>query len=123
VTGKACLGFIGRSFAPRDNPENNMKMVSRKRVARIIAVWMLTAACVAAAAFAQAQGTQITVTGEINDTYQLVANGKVYDIAETPSGNDLVKNYISRKVKVTGSVQSGTEIDVITVHDFEVVDE
>lgn len=70
-----------------------------------------------------AQGRQITLTGEINDTYQLVADGKVYDIAETPAGNDLVKNYISQKVKVTGMLTTGPEIDVITVRLFEVVDE
>ena len=70
-----------------------------------------------------AQDDQVTLTGEINDTFQLVANGKLYDIAETPEGDDLVRNYISTKVKVTGWIEKGPEIDVIRVRGFEVVDE
>lgn len=71
----------------------------------------------------RAQGEQVTLVGEINDTAQLVANGNIYDIAETAEGDDLVKNYISVKVRVTGSLHKGAEIDVITVRTFEVVDE
>jgi hypothetical protein len=70
-----------------------------------------------------AQGEPVTLVGEINDTYQLVANGRIYDIAETAEGDDLVRNYVSVKVKVTGLLQKGEEIDIVTVRTFEVVDE
>lgn len=75
------------------------------------------------AAGVHAQTAQVTITGEINDTQQLVADGKIYDIAESPEGEDLVRNYISLKVKVIGVLQKGTEIDAIRVRSFEVVDE
>lgn len=71
----------------------------------------------------RAQGEPVTLIGEINDTYQLVANGNIYDIAETPEGDDLAKNYVSVKVKVIGTLQKGEEIDIVTVRSFEVVDE
>jgi hypothetical protein len=72
---------------------------------------------------ARAEGEPVTLIGEINDTHQLVANGQIYDIAETPKGDDLMKNYISVKVKVIGSLQKGEEIDIVTVRSFETVDE
>jgi hypothetical protein len=70
-----------------------------------------------------AQGEPVTLVGEINDTYQMVANGRIYDIAETAEGDDLVRNYVSVKVKVIGMLQKGEEIDIVTVRSFEVVDE
>jgi hypothetical protein len=70
-----------------------------------------------------AQGEPVTLVGEINDTFQLVANGLIYDIAETAEGDDLVRNYVSVKVKVIGTLQKGEEIDIVTVRSFEVVDE
>ena len=73
--------------------------------------------------FAQAQSEQVTLIGEINDTFQLVADGKIYDVAQTPEGDDLVNNYISMKVKVIGVLQKGTEIDIVSVRAFEVVGE
>lgn len=82
-----------------------------------------TVAVLVGALFVHAQGDQVILTGEINDTFQLVADGKVFDIAETPEGDDLVRNYISKKVKVTGWLEKGPEIDVIRVRGFEVVDE
>ena len=69
------------------------------------------------------QAAEVTLVGEINDEYRLVADGEVYDIAETPVGDDLARNYISMKVQVTGTVEEGTEPEMITVRTFEVVDE
>jgi hypothetical protein len=69
------------------------------------------------------QAAEVTLIGEINDEYRLVADGEIYDIAETPVGDDLARNYISMKVKVTGTVQEGPELKILTVRTFEVVDE
>lgn len=70
-----------------------------------------------------AHAAEVTLIGEINDTYQLVADGQIYEIAETPAGEDLVRNYISLKVKVVGTVSSEGEVPTITVRSFEPVDE
>ena len=70
-----------------------------------------------------AHAEEITLVGEINDAYQLVAEGEVFEIEDTPIGNDLVWNYISIRVKVIGTVRSGEELRIITVSSFEVVDD
>jgi hypothetical protein len=66
---------------------------------------------------------QVTLVGEVNDNYQLVANGQIYEIADTPKGNDLAENYISAKVKVTGSVEDSNDMQTLTVVSFEVLPE
>jgi hypothetical protein len=65
----------------------------------------------------------ITIVGEVNDTQQIVADGKIYDVAETPKGDDLVVNYIAEKVEVTGTVEEKDEMRIITVKSFRVVPE
>jgi hypothetical protein len=64
---------------------------------------------------------QVTLVGEVNDNYQLVANGQIYEIADTPKGNDMAENYISAKVKVTGTVEEGNDMKTLTVVSFEVM--
>lgn len=65
----------------------------------------------------------VTLVGEVNDNYQLVSNGQVYEIADTPKGNEMAENFISAKVKVTGTVEEKNEMKTITVASFEVVPE
>ena len=79
------------------------------------------------AVFAALAGTAIadtvTITGEVNDNYQIVANGQIYEIADTPEGNELAENHISAKVKVVGMVQETEDIKIITVVSYEVLAE
>ena len=63
----------------------------------------------------------ITIVGEVNDTYQIVADGQIYEVANTPKGDDLVFNYIAVKVKVTGKVEEKKDKKIITVKSFEAV--
>jgi hypothetical protein len=40
-------------------------------------------------------GEQVTLTGEINDSYQVVADdGQTYEVADNEKGNELVLNQI-----------------------------
>ncbi len=66
---------------------------------------------------------EITVVGEVNDTFQIVANNTIYEVAETPMGDDLVKNYIAEKVEVIGTVEETDEGKIITVKSFKIVPE
>ena len=66
---------------------------------------------------------EVTLIGEVNDNYQLVANGQIYEIADTPKGNEMAENYISAKVKVTGSVEESNDMKILTVSAFEVMPE
>lgn len=85
-----------------------------------------TAKCIAvvcifaSAAFAAGE---ITLVGEVNDNFQLYAGGTIYEIADTPTGNDLVTNYISEKVEVVGTVETKGENLILTVRSFKVVPE
>lgn len=65
--------------------------------------------------------TEVTLVGEVNDNFQLYADSKIYEVADTPVGNDLVTNYISEKVEVVGSVEVIGEDLILTVRSFKVV--
>ena len=65
----------------------------------------------------------ITIVGEVNDTQQIVAEGQIYEVANTPMGDDLVLNYIAVKVKVTGKVEEKEDMKIITVKSFNAVPE
>ena len=67
--------------------------------------------------------TEITIVGEVNDTHQIVADGKIYDVAVTPEGDDLVTNYIAEKVMVKGTLVEKEDTKIITVKSFKVVPE
>lgn len=67
--------------------------------------------------------TEITIIGEVNDTHQVVADGQIYDVAATPEGEDLVRNYIAEKVMVKGTVVEKEDAKIITVKSFKVVPE
>ena len=36
----------------------------------------------------------VTIIGEVNETNQIIVDGAIYEVDDTPVGNDLVKNYI-----------------------------
>jgi hypothetical protein len=66
---------------------------------------------------------ELTLTGEVNDNYQLISNGEVYEIADTPKGNEMAENFIGAKVKATGSVKEDNGMKTLTVTAFEVMPE
>jgi hypothetical protein len=65
----------------------------------------------------------VTIVGEVNDSNQIIADGETYEVDETPQGDDLVKNYIDRKVKVTGKLRIEGDMRILDVTKFEVVKE
>jgi len=65
----------------------------------------------------------VTLVGEVNDNYQLYAEGQLFEVAETPAGNDLVTHYISAKVEVIGTVEEKEDMKIITVLSFRVMPE
>jgi len=70
-----------------------------------------------------AKAEEVTLIGEINDSYQLVSDGQLYEIDDTDAGNDLVENYVSQKVKVTGTLREGEDLKILTVKSFETTPE
>ena len=61
---------------------------------------------------------EVTVVGEVNDTYQLVSDGLIYAVAENEAGEDLVLNYVGEKVKVIGTVMEVDGEKTIKVKSF-----
>ena len=96
-----------------------MKTISQRIIPIISSVFfflsILAAPCLA---------DQVTIVGEINESYQIVAaDGQIFEVAENDVGNDMVTNYISQTVKVTGTIEEKDEVEIITVSTFKVVTE
>lgn len=96
------------------NSRMPMKRMTQMAVMMSVAIFVFAAAAVAG---------EVTLVGEVNDNYQLYADGQIYEIAETPEGNDLVLNYISAKVEVVGTIEEKEDMKIITVRSFRVVPE
>jgi hypothetical protein len=88
--------------------------------------WMISVLFVAMlAAFLAipAWAAEKSIVGEVNDNYQLVTAGQIYEIADTPAGNDLAENHINDKVKVIGTVEEHDNMKIITVQSYQVLSE
>ena len=66
---------------------------------------------------------EITVVGEVNYLYQIMADSQIYEVANTAMGDDLVINYIAKKVEVSGTIEEKGEKKIIIVKSFRVVPE
>jgi hypothetical protein len=65
---------------------------------------------------------EITITGTINDTYQIVTeDGTVYEVADTDMGNDLL-DHIDKTVEVTGDVVEEEGAKVIKVKSYKILE-
>ena len=53
---------------------------------------------------------EITIVGELNYSYQLMADGQIYEVANTAMGDQLVMNHIAEKVEVTGTVEDKKDV-------------
>ena len=84
---------------------------------------LILAAALLLSMAAPALAGEVTLIGQVNDSYQLESDGQIYEIADTPKGNDMAENYISAKVKVTGTIEEKNDMKTITVTNFQVVPE
>lgn len=66
-----------------------------------------------------AEPTTVTIVGEVNDQYQIVAkDGTIYEIAETKLGDEVLK-LIGTVVEVTGEVKEEDGAKVLYVKSFK----
>jgi hypothetical protein len=63
----------------------------------------------------------IKIVGKVNDVNQIIVDGEIFEVDDTPEGNDLVTNYISRKVEVTGKLRIEGDMRIIAVTEFKIV--
>ena len=65
---------------------------------------------------------ETTITGTINDAYQIVSdNGTVYEVADTDMGDDLL-NHVGKTVEVTGVVIEEEGVKVINVKSYKILE-
>lgn len=70
-----------------------------------------------------AEPTTVTIVGEVNDQYQIVAqDGIIYEIADTELGNEVLK-LIGEVVEVTGDVKEEDGVKVLDVKSFKAKEE
>ena len=63
----------------------------------------------------------VTIVGEVKDANQIISDGEIYEVDDTPKGDDLVKSYIGQKVKVTGKMRIEGDMRILNVTKIEVV--
>ncbi|MCG6905240.1 MAG: hypothetical protein LJE63_01345 [Desulfobacteraceae bacterium] len=96
-----------------------MAVAKSKALLLVLAMLMYGIGCRPAVVFC---GEQVTLTGEINDSYQVVADdGQTYEVADNEKGNELVLNHIGERVKVSGSVEEEDDVKILTVSSFEIL--
>ena len=66
--------------------------------------------------------SDITIVGEVNDSNQIVADGVIFEVDDTPEGDNLVTNYIGKTVKVTGKLNLEGDMRIIAVKSFKVIE-
>lgn len=96
--------------------------MKRKTETAILAVFF-GMMMVVLSSFSLAANDTITIVGEVNDANQIVADGVIYEVDDTPQGNELLTNYISRKVEVTGSLRIEGDMRILAVKLFKLVKE
>lgn len=91
---------------------------------RTVLMVLMAGIMILGAPLAALAAEQVTIQGEVNDSYQIVdANGQVYEVADTAQGNALVENHIGEKAKVTGTIEQDQETKIISVTTFEILAE
>jgi hypothetical protein len=94
----------------------------RKKVKKLIANFVMISIVLGIFAF-PALADKATLVGEVNDNQEIVTEGQVYTVGDSAVGDDLVRNYISQRVKVVGRIVETEDGKVIIVDSFEVVEE
>ncbi|MGD9107478.1 MAG: hypothetical protein PVJ50_11475 [Desulfobacterales bacterium] len=70
-----------------------------------------------------AEPTMVTIVGEVNDQYQIVAkDGTIYEIADTEKGNEVLQ-FIGSVIEVTGQVEEEDGVKILDVQSFKAKDE
>jgi lysyl-tRNA synthetase class II len=93
--------------------------MNRNRLAKILTIVLALTLVLSIQVFAD----EITITGKINETYQIVTDkDDVYEVADSDLASELLEN-IGQTVKVTGTlVQSEEGVKTIRVNDYEIVE-
>jgi hypothetical protein len=88
-----------------------------------IGLVMLCSILLVISAPVMSESKQVTIIGEINDAYQIVArDGNIYEIGDTEIGNELL-TFIGSVAEVTGTVEEEDDVKVIYVAAYKILEE
>jgi hypothetical protein len=63
-----------------------------------------------------------TITGKVNDSYQIVADdGRVYEIGITEKGDEVI-DLVDKRVKATGALEESAGERIINITSYEVLE-
>ena len=96
-------------------------MNRKSKTATLIALFFLMALILGS--FPAPAFDVVTIVGEVNDANQIISDGEIYEVDDTPQGDDLVKNYMGRIVKVTAKMRIEGDMRILDVTAIEVVEE
>lgn len=90
---------------------------------RTLVISFLGVAALTLCSIALAASDIVKIVGEVNDANQIVTEGEIFEVDDTPAGNELVTHYISQRVEVTGRLRIEGDMRVITVKEFRTLEE
>ena len=64
----------------------------------------------------------VTIVGEVNDANRIISDGEIYEVDDTPQGNDLVKSYVGQRVKVIGKLRIESDMRILDITELKVVE-
>ena len=64
----------------------------------------------------------VTIVGEVNDANRIISDGEIYEVDDTPQGDDLVKSYIGQRVKVIGKLRIEGDVRNLDITELKVVE-
>ena len=93
--------------------------MNRKTLIKLFAMVLASALVLSVQVFA----AEITITGKINDMYQIVTDtGEIYEIVDNDLANE-ISEYVGKTVKVTGTlIEDDNEVKTIIVNEYEIIE-
>ena len=93
--------------------------MNRKTLIKLFTMVLASALVLSVQVFA----AEITITGKINDMYQIVTDvGEIYELADNDLAGEMLE-YVGQTVKVTGTlIGDDTDFKTILVREYEIIE-
>lgn len=93
--------------------------MNRKTMIKVLIMVLATALVWSPQIFA----AEITITGKINDMYQIVTDtGETYEVADNDLAGEVLEN-VGQTVKITGTlVEDASDVKTILVSAYEIIE-
>ena len=94
-----------------------------KKNRRRLIIGILALAFIAFLSFPALSAETRTITGTVNDYYQIETDdGTVYDVVENEKGDEVAEQ-VGTRVKVTGTVEEDEDMKLINITSYTILEE